>query len=167
MISFLKALEQPEYVHVLLNHLPLTGLLVALLGLGGALFLKQRPALFLALLWVSVMAGSVGPVAEYGERGFDRTLAMADDDGQAYLKAHAALAHRWMFLYYTTAAAGVAAMFIGWKWPKFFRLAALVVVLLGIGSLIAGSDIADYGGKIRHREFRNGPPPAEPAQAPE
>jgi hypothetical protein len=36
---------------------------------------------------------------------------------------------------------------------------ALVVVLLGAAALGSGCYIASAGGKIRHREFRNEPPP--------
>jgi hypothetical protein len=165
MNSFLKALEQPEYVHVLLNHLPITGLLVALLGLVVALIFNQRAALLLALSLVTLTAVSVWPVAEYGERGYDRVLAMADDDGQAYLKEHARLADRWMFLYYATAAAGVVALVTGWKRPRYLRAAGILVALLAAGSLVAGGVIADYGGKVRHREFRTGPPPANAGQS--
>lgn len=165
MNSFSKALAQPEYVHVLLNHLPITGLLVALLGLLVALIFNQRAALLLALALVTLTAVSVWPVAEYGERGYDRVLAMADDDGQAYLKEHARLADRWMFLYYATAAAGVIALVTGWKRPNYVRAAGIIVALLAVGSLVAGGVIAGYGGKVRHREFRTGPPPASSEQS--
>ncbi len=159
MNSFLKALQQPEYVHVLVNHFPLTGLFVALLVLAVALLLKNRAGVFLGLLLVGVVSLSAWPVAEYGERGFDRVLAMADTDGQAYLQRHAELAHRWLFLFYVTAGASAAAMLVGWKRPKFLRAAALVVIALTLASLAAGAVIAENGGRIRHREFRYGPLP--------
>ncbi|HNQ72652.1 MAG TPA: hypothetical protein PKN95_03480 [Verrucomicrobiota bacterium] len=159
MNEFFKTLQQPEYVHVLLNHLPIIGLFVALLGLGAALFLKPRAPLFLTLALVGLMALSVVPVKRSGDRGADRVLAMSDDEGQAYLKYHEQLAQRWLFLYLLTALAAAGTFVVGWKWPRRFRLAASGVLLLGLASLVAGAVIADYGGKIRHREFRNGPPP--------
>jgi hypothetical protein len=33
------------------------------------------------------------------------------------------------------------------------------VLLLALGSLVAGAVIADCGGKVRHREFRTEAPP--------
>ena len=164
MSDFLKALQQPEYVHVLLNHLPLAGLFAALLSLIGALLFRNRVAIFIGLTLVMLFSLSVWPVTAYGEKAYDRVLAMTDDDGAAYLARHRELADRWVFLYYVTAAAAVAAGVTGAKWPRFLPAAGWVTAALVAGSLVAGAVIADCGGKIRHREFRYGPPPARDAE---
>jgi len=168
MEGLAKALQQPEYVHVILNHLPITGLLVALVGLLIAICVKGRATLIFALAMVGVLGLSAWPVAHYGEQGFDRTLAMSDEAGARYLEHHQVLANRWIFLFYLTSGAAVAAMMVGWKWPRYLRLAAGLVAVLALSSLVAGAVIAEYGGQIRHREFRHGPPPAkvtaEPAE---
>lgn len=161
MNSFFEALRQPEYVHVLLNRLLCDGLLVALLFLIVALIIRNRQSLFIALALISLLSVSAWPVFGYGQRGYDRVLAMSDDDGQAYLNHHQELAQRWVFLFYLTAAAGIAAMIAGWKRPKLLSAAAAVVAVLTLGSLVAGAVISEAGGKVRHREFRVGPPPAE------
>ena len=149
-----KLLHQPEYVHVLINHLPLTGLFAALLCLIGALVTRSRAALYLGMALVSLFALSAWPVSEYGEDGYDRVYSMADEAGGAYLKQHKELAERWTWVFYVTAAAGAAGMVAGWKWPKCLWATACAVALLTAGSLAAGTVIADYGGKVRHPEFR-------------
>jgi hypothetical protein len=159
MAGFSKALQQPEYVHVLLNHFPIIGLFVALWFLVANLFINHRPSLFLALALVAVLSLSVWPVTEYGERGYDRVLAMSDDAGRQYLKEHRELADHWVFLYYLTAAAAAGALVAGRIKPKWLRPTAAGVAVLTVASLVAGAVIADAGGKIRHREFRYGPPP--------
>lgn len=161
MNTFLKALQEPEYVHVLLNHLPLAGLFAALLSLVVALIVRNRVALFIALAMVMLFSLSAWPVSEYGEAAYDRVLAMSDDNGAAYLARHRDLADRWVFLFYVTAGAAAAAVVIGAKWPRYFYVAALAAAVLAVSSLIAGGVIADCGGKIRHREFRLGPPPVK------
>lgn len=161
MADFAKALQQPEYVHVLLNHLPITGLFVAWIGLVVAICLNNRFALRLSLVLVVVLSLSAWPVAHYGEEAYDRVLSMSDDVGGRYLEHHQALAERWIFLFYVTAAAAVAALVVGWRWPRFSRWAAGAVALLAAASLVAGAVIAEYGGPVRHREFRYGPPPAK------
>jgi hypothetical protein len=157
MNDIVKSLQQPEYVHVLLNHLPLTGLFVALLGLTVGLVLRRRELLFLGLALTSLFALSAWPVSEYGEEGYDRVLSMSDDDGRACLQRHRELAARWVFLYYVTAGAGAITMVAGWKWPKSLWVASLLVALLCAGSLSAGAVIAKWGGRVRHREFRPEP----------
>jgi hypothetical protein len=88
---------------------------------------------------------------------------MADESGQAYLKHHAHLAERWVFLYYITAVVALAGLITCWKWPRVLAPISLVATLLALVSLGAGIAIAHEGGQIRHREFRYGPPPAEDA----
>ena len=50
--SILRGLRQPEYVHVLLNPLPVYGLLIAWIGLLIAFFSKSRRAQIVALVLV-------------------------------------------------------------------------------------------------------------------
>jgi hypothetical protein len=159
MEGFAKAVQQPEYVHILLNHLPLTGLLVALLFLVAALVMNHRPAALLALGGVALLSLSAWPVAHFGEEAYDRVLAMSDEAGSEYLKRHAELADRWIFLYYVTSGFAAAALAVGWRKPKLLRPMGAVAALLAVASLIAGGVIAENGGKIRHREFRHQPPP--------
>lgn len=159
MEGFSKAIQQPEYVHILLNHLPIIGLGVALWFLLVGVLKNNRFTLGAALAAVAVLSLSAWPVAHYGKMAFDRVLSMSDEAGSQYLRYHEELADRWIFLFYATSAAAAAALIIAWKRPRYLTLAAIVVALLAAVSLIAGAVIADYGGKIRHREFRYGPPP--------
>jgi hypothetical protein len=57
-----------------------------------------------------------------------------------------------------------AAIAVPIKWPKSSAPLVIAVILLGAGALGTGSYIAYAGGKIRHREFRNAPPPPKRAE---
>jgi len=50
------------------------------------------------------------------------------------------------------------------KWPKSSVALTLAVLLFGAGCLGVGGYIAYAGGRIRHREFRNEPPPPTPPE---
>jgi hypothetical protein len=156
--------NQPEYVHVTINHFPLIGLVVAMLALLIALIARIRLATLLGLGLLALLALSVWPVSYFGSAGYDRVLSMSDDPGQAYLKYHAHLADHWVFLYYVTAGIAVLSVGLGWKWPQTLLPLSILTLLLASASLTAGIFIADAGGKIRHREFRSGPPPEVPAE---
>jgi hypothetical protein len=147
-------LQQPEYVHVLINHLPLTGLFAAVLGLFVAVVARKRAGGFLGMGMVSLFALSAWPVYEYGEGGYDRIYSMADDAGDAYLKQHKALAEQWTWLFYVTAAVAATGIVAGWKWPRYLHVMAAAVVVLSAASLVAGAVIAESGGRVRHPEFR-------------
>src|ERR1700720_2572600 len=84
----LRDLRQPEYIHVLINPLPVYGLGLGLIGLIIALLLRSRPAKIATLTIVLISAASAWPVYEFGEQGYDRVLSMTDDDGRAWLDEH-------------------------------------------------------------------------------
>ncbi len=157
MDGLFKTIQQPEYVHILLNHFPITGLFVALWFLLVGALRNSRLTIMIALVVVALLSLSAWPVAHYGELAYDRVLSMSDEAGSQYLKYHEELANRWIFLFYVTSAAATAALIVVWRKPRYLRPAVVVVALLAAGSLAAGAVIAEYGGRIRHREFQNKP----------
>lgn len=160
MIDFLTRLwRQPEYIHVLINPLPIYGLAMGVIGLITALFLRSRRAQIATLLIVLISAASAWPVYEMGEDGYDRVLSMTDDDGHAWLDEHQHRAQQLIPFFYALAVLAAVGIFAPIKWPRSSTGLALTVALLGIAVLGMGGYIAYAGGKIRHREFRNGPPP--------
>ena len=154
-------LGEPERLHVLLNHLPLTGLAIATVVLVAALILRNRSATILGLALVLVLSASVWPVGATGHRSVRRVSALADKDGKAYLQHHEALAHQWNKMFYGTAAVAALAILIVRTRPKFALSASLVVLVFAAMSLMAGFLVADVGGRTRHLEFRTGLPPGE------
>src|SRR5262249_1475919 len=163
--AMLRGLRQPEYIHVLLNPLPIYGLAMGLLALIIAFFLKSRRAQVVSLIIVFIAAGSAWPVYEFGEQGYDRVLSMADEPGQAWLEEHQSRAEALMYLFYALAILAAAAVAVPIKWPRSAVLLAVAVILVGAVTLGIGGYIAYAGGKIRHREFRNVPPPPKRSEA--
>ena len=163
--GFVRGLRQPEYVHVFLNPLPVYGLLISWIALIAALISKSRRAHIVTLILVFVTSISAWPVYEFGEEGYDRVLAMADDDGHAWLNEHRDRAQKLIYLFYAVAALSAVAIIVPLRWPKSSVPLALAVVLLGAAAMASGCYIAYAGGKIRHREFRNeAAPPIRPEQ---
>jgi hypothetical protein len=161
--AFLRDLQQPEYIHVLINPLPVYGLAIAMIGLVIGLFLRSRPAQVTALVLIFIAAASAWPVAHYGGEASDRVQAMADDDGQAWLDAHEHRADQLVGFFYALAALSLLTLVLPKKWPKSALPLTIATLLLAAISLGAGGYIAYAGGKIRHREFRNERPPSRKA----
>ncbi len=159
MTAFLRALQQPEYLHTLLNPLPVYGLAVGLMALLVALALRQRGAHVTALAVICLSAASAWPVAHYGEESYDRVLSMTDRDGEAWLSAHEHRADKLVWCFYVLAVVSAAAIFLPRKFPRAAMPLTLLTLVLAMISLGAGGYIGYAGGKIRHREFRNEPPP--------
>ncbi len=159
MEPLLRSLRQPEYVHVLLNPLPVYGLLLSWIGLIIAFVLKSRRAQVATLCLVLISSVCAWPVYKYGEDGYDRVLAMTDDDGHAWLDEHMHRAEKLIYIFYAVALLSAIAIAAPLKWPTSAAPFSIAVILLGALTLGSGAYIAYAGGRIRHREFRNEPAP--------
>jgi hypothetical protein len=155
----LRDLRQPEYIHVLLNPLPVYGLLVGWIGLVVALILRSRPAQIATLALVLLSSASAWPVYEFGQESYDRVLSMSDDDGRAWLDEHRDRAEDLIWVFYVLGALSVVAIGAPIKWPKSSVPLAVAVILFGAATLGSGAYISYAGGRVRHREFRNESPP--------
>ena len=162
--SFIQDLRQPEYVHVLINPLPVYGLAMGVIGLIIALIQRSRRAQIASLTIIILTALMAWPVAHFGEEGYDRVLSMSDDTGEAWLKIHEHRVDQLIWFFYGLAAVAVAAIFAPLPWPGSKTSLTSITLLLALVVLGMGGYIAYAGGKIRHKEFRNEPPPPVPVE---
>lgn len=154
--------QPPEYVHVLLNPLPVYGLGIGALALGAALLARSKPAQALALGVIVISSASAWPVAHYGTNAYARIREKADVDGQRWLDEHMARADKWIYAFYATALLGVFALASQKKFPKAVLPMAMATLVASGVSLGGGVWIGKAGGQIRHPEFRaKAAPPAE------
>ena len=160
--ALLRDLRQPEYVHVLINPLPIYGLAMGWIGLIIAAILRSRRAQIATLAIVLIASASAWPVFEFGEDAYDPVLSMENETGQAWLEAHKRRAEELIYYFYALAALSAAAIALPIYRPKFSLPLLIAVLVSGAVVLGMGGYIAYAGGKIRHREFRNVPPPPKP-----
>jgi hypothetical protein len=163
--NLLRNLRQPEYLHTLLNPLPIYGLGIAALGLCFALVFRSRGGQVTALALICFCALSAWPVIHYGHQAYDRVLTLADNDGRAWLDDHEERAETLGWFFYALAAVAATAIVAPRKWAGTALPLALAALLLALVSLGAGASVAYAGGKIRHREFRTTPPPEKQTQS--
>lgn len=153
-------LSDPEYVHVLINPLPVYGLSIAILALALALFLGTQRLTIASLALVFICSISAWPTYHYGQAGYDRVKAMADEAGGQWLDEHMARAEKLIWAFYVVAGAAAVGMVGVTLWPRTSRLIAVIILVLGFTTLGVGGYIAYAGGHVRHREFRFEPPPS-------
>ena len=160
--ALLRDLRQPEYIHVLINPLPIYGLAMGWIGLIIAAILRSRRAQIATLAIVLIASASAWPVFEFGEDAYDPVLSMENETGQAWLEAHKRRAEELIYYFYALAALSAVAIVLPIYRPKSSLPLLIAVLLSGAVVLGMGGYIAYAGGKIRHREFRNVPPPPKP-----
>ena len=157
-------LGKPEYIHVLLNPLPVYGLAVGVLGLIIALLLRTRAARVTALALVMLSAVSAWPVYYYGEAGYDRVKAMVDDAGDKWLEEHMRRGEQLIYVFYVVAALSAVGIVAEFAAPKAAVPLAIATLILAAANLGVGGYIAYAGGRVRHKEFRFEPPPYQREQ---
>jgi uncharacterized membrane protein len=156
--EFLEALRQPEYVHVMLHPLPIYGLVAGVFSLVAALLARSRSGQAIALLLIALSATAAWPVAHFGHAAYDRVFAMSNDPAQKWLNWHEHLAERMVWGFYVTATLAAATLLGQWKFPRLHRIALPLTLVAALVALALGGFLAFVGGKIRHSEFRHGPP---------
>ena len=154
----LQHLRQPEYVHVLLNPLPVYATVMGVLALTMGLLMRSRQAQVVALTVVIVGCASAYPVARYGQRGYDRVYAMSNSEAQQWLDVHRQRAERFVYAFYITGLVALAALAAIWKAPKAATPLGIAALILAAASVGIGGWISHAGGQVRHSEFREGPP---------
>jgi putative copper export protein len=152
-------LSKPEYVHVLLNPLPVYGLAVGLVGLIIALLFRSRAARVTALALMMLSAASAWPVYQYGEAGYDRVKAMVDEEGDRWLEEHMRRGEQLIYVFYLVALLAVLAVIAEFAVPKAAVPMVVATLLLAVANLGVGAYIAQAGGRVRHKEFRFETPP--------
>ena len=155
---FFHHLAQPEYLHVVINPLPLIGM-----GLGAALLLAglwlKSEGIVEAGLALVILAGVITfPTIKFGQHAYDRLYEQIPMEAQQWLDVHMSRAENLQWLFYLTGALAAWALASSRrKMPSAQRQAWAALAAAGLCAALAGW-ISHAGGQVRHSEFRLGPP---------
>jgi hypothetical protein len=146
----------PEYLHVLLNPIPVYGLAMGILSLLIAFALGNRPARVVALILICLSSAAAWPVYHYGEKAYDNVMMITDDEGTKWMDEHKRRAESLIVSFYALAALAFAALVVPRKWPRSEVPLSAITLVFATSVLGVGGWIAFAGGRIRHAEFRSG-----------
>lgn len=151
--------QPPEYFHVLLHPVLIVGLAMALAMLAAAWAVRSKAAQVIALALVLACSAMAWPVLGLGQNAYNRIRPQADEAGQAWAREHMRRAETFIYVFYGTALLAGVALLAHRKWPKAVKPFTAAVLIAGASSLAVGGWISKAGGRIRHPEFRQTPPP--------
>src|SRR4029077_2254087 len=153
ILSMLHHMSQPEYIHVLLNPMPLYGMAAGAFLLVWSRLPAGRQALAPrefpegALLWIILVAMVTGLAVYFGERGYENVGVIADAHGNRWLAHHKERAE---MLMYSFDRAGVCSTFTLWAQRRRHALTrhlVLLTLMLTVFSMGSASWISHAGGQ--------------------
>jgi hypothetical protein len=150
----------PDYLHVLLNPIPVYGLAMGIVALLVAFALRSRAARVVALILICLSSAAAWPVWHYGEKAYDDVMMITDKEGTGWMDEHRSRAEKLIVAFYALAGLSLAALLIPLKKPRADLALAIATLTLAVAVLGIGGWIAYAGGRIRHEEFRGTPAPA-------
>jgi glucan phosphoethanolaminetransferase (alkaline phosphatase superfamily) len=150
----LDLLKKPEYIHVVLNHLPIYGTILGALALAVSLVLRSRAAQITALVITLIAGASAYPVFVTGQRAYKTIRSISDDAGAEALDEHMDRAEKTIGAFYFLAALAIAGLIMPIKWPKSAVPLAALTLTMAILCFGIAVYIAQAGGQVRHAEFR-------------
>ncbi|MFN8389417.1 MAG: hypothetical protein U0136_03925 [Bdellovibrionota bacterium] len=156
-----------EYIHVLLNPVPTHVLPFGVLALLLGMLLKNREACIIGLVIIFISAAIAWPVAELGEKAYDRIAARTDDPGQAWLDEHSHRAAQLIYVFYVAAFVSLFALVAMLRKHASEKLLVRLTLVVSLAAAGIGGHIAFAGGKVSHKEFRTTPAPTDSGSAKE
>lgn len=151
-------LKDPAYQHLLVNHLPIVGLLAGAIALFVGLCTRRRVAQVPALVVIFLMAGSAYFVFQTGEAAHSAVRPAVDDMGNYWLDAHLDRARLGIYGYYVLAALALISLLAPLRWPRSATPLGWSLLALTLVTVAVGAWIAQPGVYIRHAEVRPPPP---------
>ncbi|TCO90165.1 hypothetical protein EV701_11191 [Chthoniobacter flavus] len=147
--------------HLVLNHLPVMGLLFVVLLLGYAL-VSGRGELYGVCLGALVLLGLVTIAVFYTGHGADEALMMdLSAADEKFVDAHAKAAKTAFICMCILGGIALVVAWLGRKLPHISRGVAAIILVLSLAELVLMGRTANLGGNIRHPEIR----PAQPETA--
>jgi len=155
--------NNPVYLHLAINHLPVIGLLIAWIVLAFGAVTRDRACAVVGMILVCGTAGSAAFVVSAGEAAYQLVLPALDGPARERLDLHADVAGEWIQQIYLVAGIALLGTLIAVARPSWTTPAASIVGLLTIGALLSGATIAKSGGEIRHVAGAHKPSPSRMA----
>jgi len=154
ILMMMHHMSQPEYVHVLLNPMPLYGMAA------GAFLLVwsrlRRPDEFPegTLIWIVLVAIVTGLAVYFGEQGYENVGVIVDAHGNRWLAHHKERAETLMYVFYLTGFCAFGSLWAHRRRPSWGRHLVFLTLVLTLFCVGAASWISHAGGQVMHAEFR-------------
>jgi hypothetical protein len=154
ILMMMHHMSQPEYVHVLLNPMPLYGMVAGAFLLVWSRLRHSEEFPEGALLWIILVAIITGVAVYFGEQALENVGVIADAHGNRWLARHKERAETLMYIFYLTGLSALGALWAQRRRPSWASHLVSLTLVLTILSIGAAAWISHAGGQVMHAEFR-------------
>jgi hypothetical protein len=127
--------QQPGYLHVLINHLPIIGTAGRLFGLVIALPLRNRIALIPTLAIIVLSGVSAWPGYVTCSNAYRPIMKISDEAGRDWLNEHTDRTDQTIWVFYVMAGVAAIAIAAPIRWPKSAMPLGIAAALAALADL--------------------------------
>lgn len=142
------------HIHLVVNHLPIVGLLIGILVLSVG-FLIKKLEVKLTGLGVFIFSALTSIVAFYTGEGAEEVIENMPGISETLIHRHEEHAETFFIAVLILGAISLITFILTLVKSKFSNLLMILCLVLALGSLVLAKNVGTSGGEIRHPEIRS------------
>jgi len=142
------------HFHLVVNHLPIVGILIGLLVLVTGFILK-KPEVKVTALGIFVFSGLASIAAFYSGEGAEEIVERIPGISETLINQHEESAELFFTVILILGGISLITMFLDIKKYRFAKFGFILVILLSLAAGVLAKNVGTTGGEIRHTEIRN------------
>ena len=142
------------HYHLLVNHLPIVGLLIGIMILVAG-FLFKKPDLKLTALGVFIFSAITSAFAFYTGEGAEEVVENIGGISETLIHTHEEYAESFFIITIVLGVVSIIGFVAELMKSKYAKYVIILTLLLAIADGILAKYVGTSGGEIRHTEIRN------------
>jgi len=142
------------HFHLVVNHLPIVGILIGLLVLVTGFLLKKSEVKIMAL-GIFVFSALASMAAFYSGEGAEEIVENIPGISETLINQHEEVAELFFTVILILGGISLVMMFLEINKSKFSKYGFILVILLALAAGVLAKNVGTTGGEIRHTEIRN------------
>lgn len=142
------------HFHLVVNHLPIVGILIGILVLLSGFLLKKSEVKITAL-GIFVFSALASIAAFYSGEGAEEIVERIPGISKTLINQHEESAELFFTVILILGGVSLVNMFLEIKKIKFASYGFILVILISLAAGVLAKNVGTSGGEIRHTEIRN------------
>lgn len=143
-----------SHFHLIINHLPIVGVLIGLLVLLAG-FIMKKPQVKNTAIGIFIFSAITAIVAFLTGEGTEKIVENLPGISETLIHKHEEYAELFLTMMLILGGVSLATLFLAYKKIPFSKYGFMLVLLLSMASIGVAKYVGTSGGEITHIEIRN------------